>query len=286
MNAVLDDVRNNHPNDYVGLVMFAADSYNGIRRPMGQNYSSLKNALFYPKSLLDAIDGGDVQSEIRPHDENFTSVDGDEIPNANGSTDPNTGLAYGYNLLSPSSLLGSEYGTVRGRRGASKVIIFETDGVPNTYRGLSSGTRTMNPTLRGYNTYYATSTWSSGNIGGDETLPRTEAVKVVQQIVKPVATTTGTGLDSGLSLPNAPARVYPIAFGDLFDTVASPNADYRPTALQFLADIAAAGNTGASGATTIPSTQIITGNYQQRIDRLKDCMQRIFQSGVAVVLIE
>jgi hypothetical protein len=53
-----------------------------------------------------------------------------------------------------------------------------------------------------------------------------------------------------------------------------------------MADIAAAGNTGTSGATTLPSTQIITGTYQQRITRLKDCMERIFQSGVAVTLIE
>jgi hypothetical protein len=286
MNAVIDDVRNNHPNDYVGLVMFAASSYNGIRRPMGQKYTSLKNALFYPKSLLDAIDAGDVSSEIRPYDLSFNSVAGDEIPNANGQTDPNTGLAYGFNLLSPSSQLPSDtYGTVKGRRGAAKVLIFETDGVPNAYRGLSSATRTMNPTLRGYDTYYPTSGWIGFANNGDST-SASEAIKVAQQIVKPVAATADPGTDGGLSLPNAPARVYPVAFGDLFDPAASPNATFRPTALQFLADVAAAGNTGAPGVSTIPDAQIITGSYDQRIARLKNCMQRIFQNGVAVVLIE
>ena len=54
----------------------------------------------------------------------------------------------------------------------------------------------------------------------------------------------------------------------------------------FLANVAAAGNTGTSGATTLPSNQIITGSYDQRISRLTDCMERIFQSGVAVTLIE
>ncbi len=91
-------------------------------------------------------------------------------------------------------------------------------------------------------------------------------------------------MDSGLSLPNAPARVYAVAFGDLFDPVNS--STFRATALQFLANVAAYGGTGAMGATTIPDDQIITGTYQQRIDRLRNCMQRIFKSGVSVTLIE
>jgi hypothetical protein len=286
MNAVIDDVRNNHPNDYVGLVMFASSAYNGIRRPMGQKYASLKNALFYPRSLLDAIDAGDVSSEVRPYDLSFNSVAGDEIPNASGQTDPNTGLAYAFNLLSPSSQLASAtYGTVKGRRGAAKVVIFETDGVPNSYRGLSSATRTMDPTLRGYDTYYPDSGWVGFANNGDAA-SMSEAIKVVRQIAKPAAAAADPGTDSGLSLPNAPARVYPVAFGDLFDPAASPDATFRPAALQFLADVAAAGNTGTAGASTIPGNQIITGSYDQRITRLRDCMQRIFQTGVAVVLIE
>jgi hypothetical protein len=287
MNSVISDLQANHPNDYVGLVMFAADAYNGIRRPMGQNYQSLKNALFYPKSLLTAIDGGDVQTEIRPYDVNWTRAADDEIPNANGSTDPNTGLAYAFNLLSPSATLPTAtYGTVKGRRGSSKIVIFETDGVPNTWRGLSSGTQTMNPTKKGYDTYYPDSTWSSGNQGNGNASSLSEPIKIVTQMSKQIATVNTTGLDSGLSLPNAPARVYPIAFGDIFDPIASPSATYRPTALQFLANMAAAGNTGVAGATTIPSNQIITGPYATRISNLKDCMERIFQSGVAVTLIE
>jgi hypothetical protein len=165
-------------------------------------------------------------------------------------------------------------------------VILETDGVPNTYRGLSSGTPTMNPTKKGYDTYYPDSTWSSGNVGNGNATSQSEAIKVVQQIVRPMAASNSNGVDSGLSLPNAPARVYPIGFGDLFDTVLAPSATFRPTALQFLANIAAAGNTGQSGATTLPSIQIITGPYDQRISRLKDCLERIFETGVSVALIE
>ena len=36
----------------------------------------------------------------------------------------------------------------------------------------------------------------------------------------------------------------------------------------------------------VTSTEIITGPYASRISLLKTCMQDIFQSGVAVVLIE
>jgi hypothetical protein len=288
MNSVIDDLRNNRPNDYLGMVMFSADHHNGPRVAIGQNYQALKNALFYPKDLLPAINGGNTTDEMRPYDINFNSIGAEQIPNANGSTDPNTGLAYAFNVLSPSTLTPSSLYGIKGRRGAGKLVIFETDGVPNTYRGLSSGTRTMNPTTKGYDTYYASSTWSSGNLGNGNATSQSEAIKIINQIKKPMAAVGNpSSLDSGLSLPNAPARVYPIAFGDLFDVDLAPNADFRTTALQFMANCAAAGNTEtAGGGTTLPPLQIITGPYEQRIDRLKNCLERIFQAGVTVALVE
>lgn len=278
MNSVVDDLRNNRPNDNIGLVYFAATHHNGIRVPMGQNYTALKNALFYPQSLLNLINSGDTTSEIRPYNTSFSSTySRGEIPNAGGSTDPNTGFAYAFNLLSPSTYLpASTYGTIRGRRGAAKVIIFETDGVPNTYREF-------NFQARGYDSYYEATSNVYGLGDGDSTV-MDQAYAIVQQIVKPMSTTNATGVDSGLSLPNAPARVYTIAFGDLFDP--ANGSSFRPTALQFLANVAAYGGTGPMGATTIPDDQIITGTYQQRIDRLRNCLQRIFKSGISVALVE
>jgi len=46
------------------------------------------------------------------------------------------------------------------------------------------------------------------------------------------------------------------------------------------------GNTGPVGASTIPTNQIITGNYGVRISTLKTCMENIFQAGVGVTLVE
>jgi Flp pilus assembly protein TadG len=280
MNSVLDDVKNNHPNNYAGLVLFANSGYNSIRRPMGQKFESLKNALFYPKSLLDTIDAGGaaaITCEKRPYNDSFGSAGQGEIPNADGSTDPNTGLSYAFNLLSPSATLPTNpYGTTKGRRGAGKVVIFETDGVPNNWRTFSF-------VQAGYNSYYPNSTSNNSAPNGDAT-SIAQTIAVVNQMDVQMATTTGG--NSGLSLPNAPVRVYPIAFGDLFDEVLAPSATFRPTALKFMADVAAAGNTGLAGASTIAPAQIITGPYQTRIDNLKTCMENIFQSGVGVTLVE
>jgi len=55
----------------------------------------------------------------------------------------------------------------------------------------------------------------------------------------------------------------------------------RDQAKAFLNQCAVLGGTGS-----LPDTQIITGPYQQRITRMRDCLERIFQSGVSVVLIE
>jgi hypothetical protein len=279
VNSVLDDIKNNHPNDFAGLVFFATSHHNGVREPMGQNFTRLKNALFYPRrgTLLNDILNGNVTSEIRPYTN--TSLGGynaAEIPNAAGGTDPQTGLAYAYNLLSSSTIPAAQaVGTGGGRRGAQKIIIFETDGVPNNYR-----VPTFVP--RGFNSYYTLGNVVSASNG--DPVGMNHAYDVIRQIVKPMAlvgTTTTVGPDSGLSLPNAPARVYPIAFGDLFDAELSPGATFRPTALNFLVQCGTLGGTGG-----LPTEQIITGPYQQRIDRLRNTLERIFQGGVSVVLVE
>ncbi len=294
MNSVLDDVKNNHPNDIAGLVFFATSHHNGVRVPLGQNFQRLKNGLFYPNrknlaghpastSLLDLIDGGDITTEIRPYtNTSLGGYDAAEIPNASGGTDPATGLSYAYNLLSPSSISAAQaVGAGAGRRGSQKIIILETDGVPNSYR-----VPTYVP--RGYNSYYTLSGVGGSGTNGDP-VGMGHAHDVIKQIVKPMATTattSGAGADSGLSLPNAPARVYPIAFGDLFDEALAPSANFRDDALLFLAKCAEHGGTGTTGAITLPDTQIITGPYEQRITRLRDCLERVFQTGVSVVLIE
>ena len=133
INSVLDDVRKNHPNDYCGLAFFANRSNFAVPLvPMGQDWFSLKNSLFFRKDTVAALKANANSSiEHRPYTSTMAN-DTVQIPNASGSTDPSSGLAVGFNLLSSSALLPSaDYGA-KARRGAAPIVIFETDGIPNT----------------------------------------------------------------------------------------------------------------------------------------------------------
>ncbi|QEL13990.1 pilus assembly protein TadG-related protein [Limnoglobus roseus] len=267
VRSALDDIKNNHPNDRVGSTYFAGTNFTTIRAPMGQDWDTLKNALYYPQTLLAGIKSGAApNAELRPYNSSFGEALVGNIPNANDGTDPVTGFALAYNLCSSATTIPS-IGQGTGRRGATKIVIFETDGVPNQYR-------TFNFTGGGVNSYYTPTSTTGGNGNGDPT-SISMALDVIDQTV---ASTTA----NGFSLSNSPARVYPIAFGDLF----SSTSTYKASALSFLQDVAYHGQTGASASTALPSYQIITGTAQQRVDGLRTTFERILQSGVQVTLIE
>ncbi len=257
----IEDIRANHPNDQVGLCFFAHPNYSTPRVNMGQDWASLRNALFYPRSLLGVLRSS-PSTELRPYNAGFGSAQLGNLPNANGLTDPVSGFAQAYNMLSSSPAIS---GT--GRRGAAKIVIFETDGVPNAFMNFSlMGT--------GPNSYYAL-TSPGGFVGNGDPSVMQRAYDAVSQIVAPVA-------DGGFSLPNAPARVYPIAFGDLF----SSTSGFRPTALNFLQNVAYLGQTSPNGNTPLPNQQVITGPYLNRVANLQTAFERILQSGVQVTLVE
>jgi hypothetical protein len=267
VNSALDDIRNNHPNDYCGLAYFSNNDYNSIIVYTGQDWFTLKNALFFPRSILPSITSASSTTEWRPYDAtNGLQNTRGNIPNAQGSTDPVTGLSLAFNILSPSQFVNSNPAR-RGRRGAMKLVIFETDGIPNS-------TQPFNVQKKGYDTYYT--------FGGStpNTDPKNAAYDVIDQIRKPISTVATSGVDSGLSLPNAPARVYAIGFGDIFSTTAGPTAE------AFLLNVQKKGGTSAPADTNMPTNQIITGPYQTRIDNLRTALQTICQSGVQVTLIE
>ena len=298
INSVLDDVRKNHPNDYCGLAFFANRSNFGVPLvPMGQDWFSLKNSLFFRKDTVAALKA-DANStlEHRPYDAtmgNDTSL----IPSASGSTDPNSGLAVGFNLLSTStSLAAADYGA-RARKGAAKIVIFETDGIPNT-----TGNWTL--TGSGVDTRYQNSgtaeTWSGDgllNANGQA------GIAIVNRIV---AQTTNAPF-AGYSTPNTPARVYGIGFGYLFNGYDGTNfSGMNATAqgaLRFLLRVQQVGNTSGPGdppTAAIPFEQVITGPYQRqdpaqpesptnpggRIEKMRLCLERIMQSGIQVTLIQ
>jgi hypothetical protein len=294
VNSALEDIRINHPNDWCGMGYFANFNFSTPRVSTGQDWSKLKNSLFYPNSLLT---GGTplintVSNELRPYNTSLNESLVGNLPNSNGGTDPNTGMALGYNLLSSSTALsGSAYPT-KGRRGASKIVIFETDGVPN-------GTPGWTLTGTGYNTYYRNSgsapLWSGETRNGvtlDSSFTfNASAANAALAIVRQITTLESASSQGGHSTSNTPARVYPIAFGDLFDgyngTYGSLGTTQAQDAIKFLTRVGQLGNTTTWSASAIlPTTSVITGDYTTRINNLKTTLERIMQSGVQVTLIE
>jgi Flp pilus assembly protein TadG len=278
ISSVLDDVRNNHPNDYAGLAFFAhsAAYYKTIRSPMSQSWTTAKNALFYPFNL-NATASPTSTEEIRPYSSTFASIGtlvNANIPNSNGGTDPNSGFALAYNLLSSSPTVNADP-VKRGRRGAAKVVIFETDGVPNAHQMWQFN-------AYGYESYF-TNTGNGTSDGNGSINAMQPAYDIVTQIRKPAASSNTAGTDSGFSTGSSPARVYAIGFGDLFST---PTATQQVNARNFLLNIQKLGGTSSTTASALPTDQIITGDYNTRIENLRAVLERIIQAGVQVTLIE
>ena len=291
VDSALDDVQKNHPNDAVGLAYFSSkvdsswnvvSGYRTIAAPLGQDFTRIKNSLYYPLQMVQNGDVTDPTKEYRPYNNGGAlSYQGKtKVPNAQDGTDPNTGFALAYNILSPSSasVLGRT-ATQRGRKGAAKIVIFETDGAPTTGLNLSL-------TQNGPESYYTVQ-----NTGNYSATAQSQALDVVRQIVKPVNDTAGT--DYGFSTPNTPARVYAIGFGDLFNFGTGTPSATAQVAVDFLRDVQIAGNTlpasasGTPGHLALSSDQIVGDpSYLDRMSKLGRAFERILQSGVQVTLIE
>jgi len=291
VNSVLDDIRNNHPNDNVGLSYFTTNRYGFISVACSQDFDLLKASLFYPKPLVESGDVWNTPSkEFRAFDTSMNWLGYGIVQNAQSGTDPNSGMATCFNILAPTvtanptlpTLPPAPYGTLsatrRGRRGASKVVIFETDGVPNQ-------TSTTTYQTSGYNSYYTVDVSPGATVNWGNPAWATAAapaLAIVDKMLTPIATTTAGS--SGLSTPSSKAYVYAIGFGDLFSVVPQPAT--ATNARTFLLQVQQRGGTSKATDTGIPPYQIITGPFQTRIDSLKTAFERILQSGVQVTLIE
>lgn len=275
MNSALDDIKNNHPNDFCSLQFFSNYNFQSPRVTMGQNWVRLKNALFYPYSLLSAIDGGDTTTEMRPYTSTMGLALQGNLPNANGGTDPVSGFAQAFNTLSWSPSVyaartapnNTAANGGSGRRGAAKMVIYETDGVPNgrpAWTYMNAGTA---------NAYWREGGSSPGSSAADDSI----------QVANTMDQLQGSG---GMNLPNNSVKVHCLAFGDLF---ATPYSTAAQNGLSYLLNVQKAGNTSpaaASGWAAFPSGQVIGGTYSERIDKLQSAMRTIMQSGIQVTLVE
>lgn len=268
INSALNDIQKNHPNDWVALIYFSdLSEYGTARVPLGRDYEKLKNALFFPFNILDNLSNPSV--EIRPYNSSFSSTASGNVPNALGGTCPEMGFKVAYNQFSSRS-------GFNGRRGATKMVIFETDGVPNTTTNGSNANSTwVAGSPKAYNSWY--NPISSGSyLGNNHSTVISRAKTVVQTLA---------GLDTlstpGYSTPKSLVRIHSLAFGDLFQS----NSPRKDDALSFLLEVQKLGNTSKPSATSIEPYKIIVGDYNTRIENLRTAFERIMQSGIQVTLI-
>jgi Flp pilus assembly protein TadG len=295
MQAALNDVQLNHPNDNVAQIFFSSPQtaynssgfYNQVRIPLGQNYTGMQNSLWFAPRLLSS-----PTPEIRPYDN--SGLDITTVPRANGGTCYSMPLMLAYNQFSGSSTLQTYAASPaptgqaggNGRKGAQKLIVFETDGMVNT-------TASANFTNAGaYNSYYniriKDGTSGSYNeyptgVTGNVATATTQATTIATQICA-----QDTANPPGYSTVRKPVLIHCIAFGSLFNS--TNNSTYRTNALSLLQNLqyigGQAGGEQATTSTPLASYKIITGTYSQRIANLQQAFSAIMQDGVQVTLIQ
>ena len=232
-------------------------------------------------------------TEISPYDAAITGV-----PRAFGGTCAAMGLMLAYNQFSQctSDSTLRTYSTVGptgqagglGRKGAQKLVIFETDGVCSATAYQPGSMSSIFTNGGAYNSYYNVrwdTTGSAKNeyppyLSGDTTNAPLEAIEVATQLCSSDTSTTAPGFSSS----RKPVHIYCLAFGSLFNTPYSANAQ---TALNMLQQIQYVGGTQTDPATALPTSQVINGSTSSaRISTLQTAFSNIMQDGYSVTLIK
>lgn len=222
----------------------------------------------------------DPNAEIRPYGSSFNSTylatisnsggidsgqwdnkSSGEIPNADGGTDPEMSFMAAYNQFSSAT-------GFNGRKGANKMIIFETDGQP---------TSSALGTFQSGGAYMSkfTSIADNGNSGANST----DALNTLQYVCN-----LTTANPSGYSTVKNPVSVHSIAFGQLFETNSTSTG--TAAAMDFLVQCQIKGMTSPAGSTTLNSEKIIIGTYTERIEKIRSAFERVLQSGIQITLVE
>jgi len=297
--AAVNTMQSNHPNDWVTMVTYGAPRYsansglagrfNSVRSPLGTNYNYAISSLLFPFGTINA-DGSRNNTEINPYTADpvtgtIPSADFLDTPRADGGTCFAMGLMLSYNQFAVTSLSDTtlrNYVTSSpitfptgmaggmGRKGAQKVVIFETDGLANT---SATASLVNNGTYSYYQIRYnmnspTTSEYPSVSTAG---LNDPTVVSQVYSLVQQLATDYGTSRN--------PFKLYAIGFGPVFQ---GPDAASALTTLQTMQFY---GGTQNSAATALPSNQIITGTDSQMSAAMINTYTSILQNGVQIALI-
>jgi hypothetical protein len=277
IQAALGDIKNNHPNDWVSLIMFStplssandtsAARFNRVRVPLGQQYTALTNSLWYPPAVV-----ANSSTTVTPYDTNNL-----EVPRAMGGTCYAMGLMLAYNQFSSNTSL-QTYNTGQtytgdaggnGRIGAQKIVIFETDGAPNT-------TASANFNNDGLNQSYYSVRYNQNNTGGSEYPSNVTGYDdndptVTSQIYTLCHQLADVNASYSFSTSNKPLLINCLVFGPL-----GPNALPTLTQMQTIGNV----NDG------MPAYKTINGSASTIVSDLQTAIATILQDGVQVSLIQ
>jgi hypothetical protein len=283
IRAALTDISNNHPNDLVSLAMFSVPCgslndggrFNRVRVGLSNNYSNMQDSLWYPPATV-----GNANATVTPYDANNL-----EVPRAYGGTCYAMGLMQAYNQFSGNTTL-VNYNTAQpagdaggnGRHGAQKIIIFETDGAPNT-----TASATLN-NAGAYNSYYSirynsanpgASEFPSGisGYGDNDSTVTTQINNLCTQLCA-----LDTASPPGYSTPSKKTLIHCIGFGPDFAAGSGSAAANTAT----LNQMQLIGNVTDG----MPSYKIIYGSQSTVVSGLQQAFTQILQSGVQVSLIQ
>ena len=316
VQAAIQDIKSNHPNDMVSVISFSGPAgynplfpgvlqngfYNMVRAPLGRDYNRMIDSLYFAPRTMN------TGQELSPYDTDMT-----DVPRAVAGTNYAFGLMLAYNQFSRGSAendlrayTNSPFprGTAGGlgRRGAQKMIIFETDGACSStcYDTLSNMFSDQGP----YKSYFkvrqkdsqpANSAALPGNefpnfLTGSYNTAETQCKEVADLIC---ASDTSPTL-SGFSMKRKPVRIHCLAFGSLFDP-ATPTTDpaaaatlaaQRDRALQLLQYMQYKGGVQTAADIPLESYKRIIGNSTTRINNLRDAFSKVMQDGYSITLIE
>jgi len=279
----LQHIQNNHPNDLVSMILFSRPLYtngasgtgafNVAQFSLTNDVQPMINALWIPPNSS--------QNDVRPWDAN-----GSQTPRAFGDWTSNTSSSYGfmlaYNQLSASSVLkglddSSSPGVGgRGRIGAQRLIVYETDGMANQGstpgNGFTSGSN--------YDSYYRIQPRQplSSASYSEQTLLQT-----IQNMCndKSGNAVTGTGITPyapnqnrpGFGAPGKPVTIHCLAFGGIFESASSS----QTSSVNLLQKISAIGGTNfpSSAGDSADGFKWCVGTLEERQDRLVEAFQTI-----------
>jgi hypothetical protein len=294
LGGAIQDIQNNHPNDLVSMILFSRPLYNNDSPGTGAfnlaqyslttAYSSIINSLWLPPNS--------GSSDVRPWDAN-----GAQTPRAHGDYDANTASSYGfmlaYNQFSSSPTLRTlEQGGTPGvgglgRVGATRMVIYETDGMANQDSVPASGLLNAGAN----NSYYQI---QPGMVLNGAGYSQTALLQSVQNICNdgtgnPINLTGYTPYSPnqgypGFSTASRPVQVQTIAFGAIFEVSSST----QNSAVSLLGQIAAIGGTRFPSSPDDPADgyRWCTGTLDQRETKLRQAFMTIMNQSVPITLIK